>query len=136
MSKLETIIHEGRILALIVRSDIELSDNTEFFSPIDYPFQLGIHIRSAGEEFEPHIHRPVERIIKTTQEFLYIQKGKIRAIFYDEHQNAVAKTILNEGDAILLVEGGHGFKILEDSQILELKQGPYRGKEEDKIKFS
>jgi len=134
MSKLEKIEYKNEVLALIVRSDISI-EKSEFFSPKEYPFQLGAHVRKKGSEFEPHVHKPVERRINTTQEFLYIQKGKVRATFYDEHQNPIAKTILNEGDAILLVSGGHGFKMLEDSKIIEIKQGPYVNVEKDKIKF-
>lgn len=134
MSRLEQIKYKGKILALIIRSDINI-EKSEFFSPTEYPFQLGVHVRKKGDEFDPHIHKPVERKINTTQEFLYIQKGRVRAILYDEHQIPVAKTVLNEGDAILLVSGGHGFKILEDSKIIEIKQGPYIGEEKDKIKF-
>jgi len=134
MSKLEQIKYKNKVLAMIIRSDISVKDS-EFFSPTEYPFQLGVHIRKRGDEFVPHIHHLIERKINTTQEFLYIQKGKVEATFYDENKHLVSKTILNEGDSVLLVEGGHGFKILEESKIIEIKQGPYSGVEIDKIKF-
>ena len=135
MSKLKKIEYEGEVLALIVESDIDI-EKSEFFSPVDYPFQLGVHIRKKGDEFVPHMHLPLKREINTTQEFIFLQKGKMETTFYDKNRNPVAKAILNKGDAILLISGGHGFKILEDNtKLVEIKQGPYSGVEIDKIKF-
>jgi len=133
MSRLEKISSGDEVLALVLRKNI-LVDRSEFFSPNDYPFQLGIHMRKTGERFEPHEHLPMERTIKTTQEFLYIMEGKVKVIFYKDRK-PVTKTVLNEGDAILMVSGGHEIKMIRDSKILEIKQGPYMGVEKDKVKF-
>ena len=34
----------------------------------------------------------------------------------------------------MLVSGGHGFKVLEEVEMIEVKQGPYYG-EQDKVRF-
>jgi len=135
MPTMEKVTAGGKVLALLIRSSVKV-DKTEFFSPQDYPLQVGIHRRNEGDEFAPHIHKPVERTIHTTQEMLYVKMGKIRIVFIDEQGNPLKMKILNEGDMILFVEGGHGIKVLEDNtEILEVKQGPYMGTDIDKVKF-
>jgi predicted nucleotidyltransferase len=83
----------------------------------------------------PHRHNIVSREVHLTQEVLFIKNGKVRIDFYDNEQNYVISTILDKGDVILLADGGHGFKMIEQSEIIEVKQGPYCG-ENDKIRFS
>jgi len=82
----------------------------------------------------PHIHNPISREVQWTQEVLFVKKGKVRVDFYDENKNYLKSTILETGDIILLAHGGHGFEMLEDTEIIEVKQGPYAG-EMDKIRF-
>ena len=47
--------------------------------------------------------------------------------FYDEQQNYLESHVLEGGDVILLASGGHGFEILEETEMIEVKQGPYAG---------
>jgi mannose-6-phosphate isomerase-like protein (cupin superfamily) len=82
----------------------------------------------------PHVHNPVSRDVQYTQEVLIIRKGKLRVDFYDNEQNYLESHILNGGDVILLASGGHGFEVLEELEMIEVKQGPYLG-EQDKTRF-
>ena len=59
----------------------------------------------------------------------------MRVDFYDENQTYQESRALNSGDVILLAYGGHGFEMLEPSEIIEVKQGPYAGNN-DKTRFS
>ena len=88
----------------------------------------------AGKEIQPHIHKKVQREVHFTQETLFIRKGKLQVDFYTDEQAFLESRILEAGDVILLIKGGHGFKVLEDLEMFEVKQGPYAG-DEDKIKF-
>jgi mannose-6-phosphate isomerase-like protein (cupin superfamily) len=72
--------------------------------------------------------------VHLTQEVLFIKSGKVRVDFYSNEQVYLESRILNQGDVILLSDGGHGFKMLEPSEIIEVKQGPYCG-EQDKVRF-
>jgi hypothetical protein len=72
--------------------------------------------------------------VHLTQEVLYIKSGKVRVDFYDEERNYLESRIVEKGDVILLASGGHGFQMLEDSEMIEVKQGPYCG-DEDKVRF-
>ena len=87
-----------------------------------------------GKTIQPHIHNPVPRQVHYTQEVLFLKKGKLRVDFYDEQQNYLESHILEAGDVILLAAGGHGFKVLEELEMFEVKQGPYAG-DSDKTRF-
>ena len=48
-----------------------------------------------------------------------------------EVKKKVKEITLQSGDSIVL-NTGHGIKVLEPTEIIELKQGPYRGRELEK----
>ena len=87
-----------------------------------------------GRLIVPHLHNSVERIVYYTQEVLVIKKGVLKVDFYDTKTTYLFSRILNSGDVILLASGGHGFEIIEDLEMFEIKQGPYIG-EQDKTRF-
>ena len=91
--------------------------------------------RQEGYVIPPHVHNPVAREVHFTKEVLFIKSGKVRVDFYDDEQNYLESHILYQGDVVLLAYGGHGFEMLETSEIIEVKQGPYAG-EMDKTRFS
>lgn len=130
---IEKIEHNGKMLALIIRSNYT-QDGISFFTPDDYSQQLAYMKREKGYLIKPHVHNPVERSVAYTKEVLFIRSGKLRIDFYDDDQVYLHSKILNEKDVILLAYGGHGFFMLEESEIVEVKQGPYAG-EADKTRF-
>jgi mannose-6-phosphate isomerase-like protein (cupin superfamily) len=83
---------------------------------------------------EPHVHNPVPREVHYTQEVLFIKRGRLRVDFYSEQQAYLESRVLEAGDVILLITGGHGFEVLEEVEMFEVKQGPYVG-EQDKTRF-
>jgi mannose-6-phosphate isomerase-like protein (cupin superfamily) len=131
---IEPINHQGHMLALILRASYR-ADGIQFFTPNDFSQQLGYMNRSKGYVIPPHVHQPVAREVHFTKEVLFIRSGKVRVDFYDDDQNYLESRILKQGDVVLLAFGGHGFEMLEASEIIEVKQGPYAG-EEDKVRFS
>ena len=90
--------------------------------------------RPSGYVIQPHLHNPVERDVQYTKEVIFVKSGKVRVDFYDEDKNYLESTILQQGDVILLAYGGHGFEMIEDCEMIEVKQGPYAG-EKDKTRF-
>jgi len=87
-----------------------------------------------GKIIEPHVHNPVPREVHYTQEVLFIKKGKVQVDFYSNDQEYLENRVLQTGDTILLSTGGHGFTMLDETEMIEVKQGPYAG-EEDKTRF-
>jgi len=130
---IEQINHQGKLLALILRANYR-ADGIEFFTPNDFSQQLGYMNRPKGYVIPPHVHNPVAREVQFTKEVLFIRSGRVRVDFYDDNQNYLESRILNLGDIVLLAFGGHGFEMLETSEMIEVKQGPYAG-EEDKTRF-
>lgn len=130
---IETVSFNQKTLAIIIRSNYT-KEGISFFTPEDFSQQLGYMNRKKGYVIEPHVHNLVERKVKLTQEVLYIKSGSVRVDFYDNDQNYLENRVVNKGDVILLADGGHGFEILEDAEMIEIKQGPYCG-DEDKVKF-
>ena len=130
---IEEIKNQGVTFAFILHSNYK-SEGIEFFTPDDFSQQLGYMNRPVGYVIPPHVHNAVSRNVQYTKEVLYIKSGKVRVDFYDERQSYLESRVLNQGDFILLAFGGHGFEMMEPSEIIEIKQGPYAG-EGDKTRF-
>ncbi len=131
---IERITDRDRELALIIRCSYH-KDGIEFFTPSTYSQQIGYMNRPQGYIIPPHVHNPVAREVHFTKEVLFIKSGVVRIDFYDDDKCYLESRILNKGDIVLLAYGGHGFEMLESSEIIEVKQGPYAG-EDDKTRFS
>ena len=120
----EKIELDGKIIAIIIRSNFT-KNGIEFFTPNDFSQQLGYMKRGKDYHIEPHIHNSISREVMLTQEVLFIKSGKVRVDFYSDHQEYYESRVLNSGDIILLANSGHGIVTLEESEIIEVKQGPY-----------
>lgn len=131
---IENICHEGRVLAILLRARYR-SESIEFFTPSEFSQQLGYMNRPRGHVIPPHVHNPVDRKVQYTKEVLLIRSGRVRVDFYDDNQAYLESRILEGGDVILLAFGGHGFEMLEPTEMIEVKQGPYAGNE-DKTRFA
>lgn len=130
----ESIKHFDQTIAVIIRSDFSC-EGIHFFTPGDFSQQLGYMNRPAGYVIEPHVHNPVSREVVWTQEVLFIKSGRIRVDFFTDGRHYLKSAILQKGDVILLAAGGHGFEMLEPTEIIEVKQGPYCD-DRDKTRFS
>lgn len=130
---IEKVIHNDQIYAIIIRSDYS-KDGVEFFTPDDFSQQLAFMKHPKGKVIQPHLHNVVTREVHYTKEVLVIRKGSLQVDFYDDNKSYLESKTLNSGDIILLAFGGHGFKCLDDVEMVEIKQGPYLG-EADKIRF-
>lgn len=130
---IEVIENMDQTLAILLRAGY-YADGINFFTTDDFSQQLGYMNRPIGYTIAPHIHNPVPRTVGITNEVLLIKSGKVRADFYDQNKQYLESRILFPGDVILLAFGGHGFEMIEKSEIIEIKQGPYVG-ESDKTRF-
>lgn len=127
------IYHKETLLAIIVSNRFN-KPGVHFFTPNDFSQQLAYMKHPAGKIILPHVHNPVKREVHFTKEVLFIRKGKLRVDFYDEDKNYLESRVLETGDVILLSNGGHGFEVLEEVEMIEVKQGPYAG-DADKTRF-
>lgn len=131
---LSEIKHNGQLLAIIVHAGFA-EPGIHFFTPNEFSQQLAYMRHPAGKIIEPHVHNPVSRTVQFTLEVLFLKRGKLRVDFYDTAQVYLHSRVLTAGDVILLASGGHGFEVLEEIEMFEVKQGPYAG-EGDKTRFA
>ncbi len=126
---LEIIRWGEQALTYIIRGG-ELPSETTFLTPPEFKQQVGFVVYDQRGEIAPHVHRPLERHLVGTSEVLVLRKGRCLLDVYNDDRQLVATRELQAGDTMLMVGGGHGFRMLEDTVFLEIKQGPYTGVEE------
>jgi hypothetical protein len=132
-SGIEEIIDQGELLAKIIRAEYK-GEGINFFTENNLSQQLAQMKRLAGYEIPPHVHLPVPREVVYTLETIIVRRGKVLVDFYNEQKKEIGQTILKTGDVMLLIAGGHGFTMLEDTDMVEVKLGPYAG-DKDKERF-
>jgi len=131
---IEKIFHKKKLLALIVRGKYRNKKGITFFTPNDSTQQFGYMKHKKKHIIKPHMHKKRMTRILYTSEVILILKGILRVDFYTSIKKYLFSKILKKNDIIMLVHGGHGFKVLKDIEMLEIKQGPY-SLIKDKIKF-
>tara|TARA_B100000886_G_C20059476_1_gene341125 strand:+ start:126 stop:494 length:369 start_codon:yes stop_codon:yes gene_type:complete len=119
--------------AIVVRSEYR-SNHIDFINDENDLLQVGYMSHKKNHKIIPHRHKDFERNINGTQEVLLIQEGRLKTNFFDEDNKEICSVILEKGDLILLLGGAHGFDVLEDLSMIEVKNGPYAGNH-DKTKF-
>ncbi len=134
MTALETIVADGIVLAYIAHAE-SAARETGFLTPDDCNLQVGHVVYAAGGEIARHMHLPIERHIIGTTEVIVVERGRCEVDVYDARRTVVATRELCAGDIVIAVAGGHGFRVLEDTVLLEIKQGPYPGGGADKERF-
>jgi quercetin dioxygenase-like cupin family protein len=125
----ETIRHHDKTLCIIVRGS-PAPKATTFYTPNDFNLQVGNVVYPAGGEIPRHSHRQVERNVSGTSEVLVVQQGRMIVDLYTDDHKLVCSREVVRGDVLVLVAGGHGFRLIEDTVLLEVKQGPYSGIQE------
>jgi mannose-6-phosphate isomerase-like protein (cupin superfamily) len=130
----QEITHNDQLLGIIISSNFR-KPGIHFFTPNSLSQQLAYMRHPEGKIIQPHVHNPVPREVTYTQEVLFIKSGKLRVDFYSDQQEYLESHVLEAGDVVLLVQGGHGFEVLEEVEMIEVKQGPYVG-EQDKTRFN
>jgi len=122
----EKIEFNNELISYIIRAD-RLPEKTEFITPNTAKQQVGFIVYPEGGEIARHIHLPIERNLTGTSEVLLVRKGKAEVDLYSQEKEYICTRTLLVGDILILINGGHGFRCLEDTIFLEIKQGPYTG---------
>ncbi|MCI8507160.1 MAG: hypothetical protein HFJ06_01160 [Lachnospiraceae bacterium] len=126
MRQIEEIKKKNTLLAIIIYDNYS-GEGVNFITSDEYSQQVAYMHHPAGKVIDAHIHNMVHRNVVLTQEVLFIKKGTLRVDFYDEYEDYLESRDLHAGDVILLVSGGHGFHVLQEVEMIEVKQGPYAG---------
>tara|TARA_B100000767_G_scaffold166666_1_gene156063 strand:- start:151 stop:567 length:417 start_codon:yes stop_codon:yes gene_type:complete len=130
----KNIIVDNKIVAKVFKYNDKNFEGIKFFTDSDLNMQVGFMGHSKNHIINPHFHINRKKIIKQMSELLIIFSGQLKVYFYDKKKLRAKSLILNKKDMILLISGGHGFKVLKKIEMLEIKQGPFIG-EKDKIRL-
>ena len=133
MEHITIIKDNNEILAIIIRNNFS-TEGIKFFTPDEFSQQLAYMYHKKGKKIRPHSHRSLKREIRFTQEVLFIKRGMLRVDLFQNIHTFHSTHFLSAGDTILLASGGHGFEVLDDIEMIEVKQGPYAG-DKDKTHF-
>ena len=127
MLKIKKIEKEGILFAVYFRSG-DWEEGLNFISEDNDSIQVGLWGYDSGRKLGPHRHVRNERKINITQEVIFVKRGKLRAFIYEDNHDLIKTVDLGPGDLMITLAGGHGYKILEDdTQVLEVKNGPFTG---------
>ena len=129
MELVEHILFNDRPLAYIIRGEL-MPAKTTFFTESSFKQQVGFVVYPRGGEVARHVHLPLERHLVGTSEVVVVKQGRCELDVYSETRELVATRELRQGDVMIMIAGGHGFRMLEDTILLEIKQGPYTGLDE------
>lgn len=130
---IETITHGLEPIALIIRAGYD-QPGIQFFTPANFSQQVAFMRHPAGHKIAAHVHNLQLRQVLYTQEVLFLRRGRVRVNLYGSNRDPIGSRVLHQGDLILLCGGGHSLEMLEESSMIEVKQGPYAG-ESDKTRF-
>ena len=122
----------GTLLAILISSDFR-SDNIKFLTSDDQFQQVAYMSHKQGHIIVPHYHNIIERKVSLTCETLIIKKGILKVSLFD-NKNPLCSFDIKSGDILTLLSGGHGFEVIEDVEMVEIKQGPFLG-DIDKTRF-
>ena len=126
---IEYIDYNAIRYAIVINSS-HSSNGIEFFTAESYSQQLGYMKRPANYFIRPHRHKINARMVHKTQEVLYLKEGRVKISFYSDKGDMLGYKLIKTGDVIMLCDGGHSIEFLEESQIIEIKQGPYSENED------
>ncbi len=127
------IVHKNKILAIIIKNYRSKKGITFFTNPKDTQ-QVGYMKHKKNHIIQPHTHKKKLKKILYTTEVLIILKGALKVDFYDDKKKYLLSKKITKGEIIVLMNGGHGFKVLKNLEMIEVKQGPYK-LSSDKHKF-
>lgn len=122
----EEITHLGEVVARIIRANVTV-EKLRFFGEDSDFLQVGMHERQRGEQLSPHIHLSNTKVVSEVHEVLYILSGQVKVTYYTIEGEVITQRLLGPNDILIHYRMGHGFEIIEDARIFEVKQGPYPG---------
>jgi mannose-6-phosphate isomerase-like protein (cupin superfamily) len=127
-------VHNDKLLALVLRSDAR-ANGVDFLTTEEMGMQSALMGHPMGKVIQAHEHKQIEKKVSLIGEVLIIREGKLRVDLYDDDRNYLESFILGAGDIVVLPGyGGHGFKVIEKLNMVEIKQGPYNGAL-DKVRY-
>lgn len=127
------------LIAIVIHApnDKEITPpGIQFITTPTQPLQLGLINYGPNQTVAPHVHLSQMRMIEQTQEVLFVRRGVISITLYTGIGEEIKCITLTKGSVIMLCGGGHSVLSYDNAEIVEVKNGPYYGRDKDKIEFS
>lgn len=128
----QRIEKDGITYAIVFAANTNVTDGMRFITSNEDPLQVGVFERDAGYAVMPHMHNKRDIHLDCPGECIFFQSGKASVEIFDNDWNVIKTVIVNGGDCLVIMKGGHALTMLEPTRMLEVKQGPYLGREKDK----
>jgi len=126
------VIHDNKTYALVLSVD-DFRPGVRFVSEPEWALQVGLLMPPAGHAIDAHAHLPHDgREVRLTQEFLFVISGSMEVDFFNEPGQLFHTETVRQGEALYQIQGGHAFRFIKETRLLEVKSGPYFGREKDK----
>ena len=128
------IYSEDNTLIAIILVHNYYNKGLNFLTDSNHSLQLAYINNPAGHEVSKHCHPRYDRIISETMECLIVKQGEVEVTFYDNNQKLINSVTILSGDLVLFIDGGHSLKNIVQSELIEIRQGPFNPSL-DKLKF-
>lgn len=116
------------LLAVVLSDSLHVPEyGTVFYTHPSHGLQVGRHRHFSGKTIAPHRHPEAQRTVRTTQEVLIVRQGRVKVDFYSDAGCFVRSHTIVAGDVLILLQGGHGFTMLDEAEMIEVRNGPYLG---------
>lgn len=133
MEKIYSTLNSKNLLHIIYRRE-DIKSRRENFASEKEVLQVAAILLNKDEVIAAHKHLENIKKIDATQEFILVIEGELEVNFYDTNDLLIKTTVLHGGDCFTTYRGGHSIKALkENTKLYEIKNGPYIGKDKDKV---
>jgi mannose-6-phosphate isomerase-like protein (cupin superfamily) len=121
----------------IVLAGHKKTEGISFVTKATDALQVGAMNWPAGHKIVPHVHKEYRREVEGCSEVLVVREGSAEVVWYDEKRAPITRRTVDAGDVLVIVAGGHSLTAgPEGFEAIEARVGPYRGADEDKLRFT
>jgi len=125
---MEEIFYKNKLIGIRVKhmpnGTVPITNEREPLQALSLRYKKNTHI------VEAHFHAQKNRSANQLQECLVVIKGKIKIDLYGQDKKYFKSVNIKKGELFIRLSGGYKVSFLEDSEIFEFKNGPYK---DDKV---
>ena len=130
------VIYDGETALAVVHKKNDWKQGLDFLTENESFVQVGTWWYNKGRRLAMHSHKEYTREANLTQEIVFVVSGSMIANILNSSLELIESVVLSQGDLAIMLDGAHGYEILEDdTKIVEAKNGPFVSVEKDKVKY-
>ena len=113
-----------------------INEGLDFLTNDDSFVQVGTWKYEKGKILDAHYHNTFERKSYITQEVVLVLEGTIICNLYTTDGEFIASEEIKQNQLIIQFLGVHEYEIMDNSKVLEIKNGPYFGPDKDRTRVN